>query len=74
MFEDFLKRMTQGFSATMFLISVPIVMLVAGLLCYTLSEMFGLGNYALRLSLVAAVIAGAVFAYSWNSFLNPKDK
>lgn len=73
MFEDFLKRMTKGFGATMFLISVPIVMLVAGLLCYMLLEMFGLTNYALRLSLGAAVIAGAVFAYSWNSFLNSKD-
>ena len=28
MFEDFLKRMTKGFGATMFLISLPVVMLM----------------------------------------------
>ena len=33
MFEDFLKRMTKGFGATMFLITLPVVMLVVGLLC-----------------------------------------
>ena len=36
MFEDFLKRMAKGFGATMFLISLPVVMLVVGLLCYTI--------------------------------------
>ena len=30
MFEDFLKRMTKGFGATMFLITLPVVMLVVG--------------------------------------------
>ena len=50
MFEDFLKRMTKGFGATMFLITLPVVMLVVGLLCYTILDMFGFSNYALRLS------------------------
>ena len=36
MFEDFFKRMTKGFGATMFLITLPVVMLVVGLLCYTI--------------------------------------
>ena len=49
MFEDFLKRMTSGFAGTMFLITLPIVMLVVGLLCYTLLGMFGLEAYAIRL-------------------------
>ena len=69
MFEDFLKRMTKGFGATMFLITLPVVMLVVGLLCYTI-----LDNYALRLSCGFAVIGGGIFAYNWNNFLNPKDK
>ena len=58
MFEDFLKRMTKGFGATMFLITLPVVMLVVGLLCYTILDMFGFGNYALRLSCGFAVIGG----------------
>ncbi len=74
MFEDFLKRMTSGFAGTMFLITLPIVMLVVGLLCYTLLGMFGLEAYAIRLAWGAAVIAGAIFGYSWNKFLNPKNK
>ena len=72
MFEDFLKRMTKGFGATMFLITLPVVMLVVGLLCYTILDMFGFGNYALRLSCGFAVIGGGIFAYNWNNFLNPK--
>ena len=55
MFEDFLKRMTSGFAGTMFLITLPIVMLVVGLLCYTLLGMFGLEAYAIRLAWGAAV-------------------
>lgn len=74
MFEDFFKRMAKGFGATMFLISLPVVMLVIGLLCYTLLGMFGFSAYALRLAWCAAIIGGAVFAYNWNNFLNPKDK
>ena len=79
MFEDFFKRMTKGFGATMFLITLPVVMLVIGLLCYTILDMFGFGNYALRLSCGFAVIGGGIFAYgifayNWNNFLNPKDK
>ena len=46
MFEDFFKRMAKGFGATMFLISLPVVMLVVGLLCYTILEMFGFNYYA----------------------------
>lgn len=74
MFEDFLKRMAKGFGATMFLIALPVVMLVVGLLCYTILDMFRFSNYALRLSCVFAVIGGGIFAYNWNNFLNPKDK
>ena len=70
MFEDFLKRMTKGFGATMFLITLPVVMLVVGLLCYTILDMFGFSNYALRLSCGFAVIGGGIFAYNWNNFLN----
>lgn len=73
MFEDFLKHMTKGFGATMFLITLPVVMLVVGLLCYTILDMFGFSNYALRLSCGFAVIGGGIFAYNWNNFLNPKD-
>ncbi len=73
MFEDFLKRMAKGFGATMFLISLPVVMLVVGLLCYTILEMFGFNAYAFRLSCGFAVIGGGFFAYNWNNFLNPKD-
>ncbi len=74
MFEDFFKRMTKGFGATMFLISLPAGVLVVGMLCYTILGMFGFENYAVRLSCGCAVIGGAVFAYNWNSFLNPKDR
>lgn len=74
MFEDFLKRMSKDFGATMFLISVPVVMAVTGILGYTLLGMFGLAEYAFRLAWGCAIIAGAIFAYSWNNFLNPKDK
>ena len=72
MFEDFLKRMTKGFGATMFLITLPVVMLVVGLLCYTILDMFGFGNYALRLSCGFAVIGGGIFAYNWNKLFKPE--
>ena len=55
MFEDFLKRMTKGFGATMFLITLPVVMLVVGLLCYTILDMFGFSNYACRYFLFASI-------------------
>lgn len=55
------------------LISLPVVMLVVGLLCYTILEMFGFNAYAFRLSCGFAVIGGGFFAYNWNNFLNPKD-
>lgn len=73
MFEDFLKRMTKSFGGTMFLLALPVVMLVVGLLCYTLLGMFGFDKYAVRLAWGCAVIGGAIFAYNWNSFLNSKD-
>ena len=49
MFEDFIKRITQGFGGTMFLISLPVVMLVAGLMCYTAAGRIGLPDDAYRM-------------------------
>ncbi len=74
MFEDFIKRITQGFGGTMFLISLPVVMLVAGLMCYTAAGRIGLPDDAYRMAFGGAVIAGVIFAWNWNGFLDPQSK
>lgn len=74
MFDDFFKRMNRAFGATAFLISLPVVMLVAGMMCHHAAGRLGLDADAMKMAFGGAVIAGAIFAWNWDGFLNPKDK